>query len=129
MGNNHSGDHGKEGLVDGRANLIAAGVSPVGAGRDSAEAGEPALFEINGWTVAVVGFGGIVPNPPWIAAEDRPGMRGGDDIPSMVEAVTAADGLADIVVVAIHWGVELDREPRPPRRRSGRRAHAGENVR
>ena len=31
----------------------------------------------------------------------------------MVEAVEAADAVADIVVVTIHWGSELDTEPRP----------------
>ncbi|MFZ0012781.1 MAG: CapA family protein, partial [Acidimicrobiia bacterium] len=113
MGNNHSGDHGKGGLVDGRANIIAAGVAPVGAGRDATEAGEPAVFEIKGWKVAVVGFGGVFPTPDWFATEDRPGMRDGDDIPTMVEAVAAADAVADIVVVTIHWGVELDTVPRP----------------
>jgi poly-gamma-glutamate capsule biosynthesis protein CapA/YwtB (metallophosphatase superfamily) len=112
MGNNHSGDYGKEALVDGRANLIASGVAPVGAGANAAEAGAPALFEIAGWRVAVVGFGGVFPNPPWFATADRPGMRDGDDIPSMVEAVQAAAEVADIVVVAIHWGVEFDTEPR-----------------
>lgn len=113
MGNNHSGDYGKEALVDGRAQLIEAGVAPVGAGTDVDEAGAPAVFEINGWTVAVVGFGGVFPTPVWFATEDRPGMRDGDDIPSMVAAVEAADAMADIVVVTIHWGVELDTEPRP----------------
>jgi poly-gamma-glutamate capsule biosynthesis protein CapA/YwtB (metallophosphatase superfamily) len=112
MGNNHSGDYGKEALVDGRANLIASGVAPVGAGANAAEAGAPAVFEMEGWRVAVVGFGGVFPNPPWFATADRPGMRDGDDIPSMVEAVQAAAEVADIVVVAIHWGVEFDTEPR-----------------
>jgi poly-gamma-glutamate synthesis protein (capsule biosynthesis protein) len=113
LGNNHSGDYGKEALVDGRANLIAAGVAPVGAGKNFAEAGEPALFDIGGWRVAVVGFGGVYPTPAWFATEDEPGMRNGDDIASMVEAVAAAAEQADIVVVSIHWGVELDTEPRP----------------
>ena len=112
MGNNHSGDYGKEALLDGRANLIASGVAPVGAGANAAEAGAPALFESAGWRVAVVGFGGVFPNPPWFATSDRPGMRDGDDIPSMVEAVQAAAEVADIVVVAIHWGVEFDTVPR-----------------
>jgi poly-gamma-glutamate capsule biosynthesis protein CapA/YwtB (metallophosphatase superfamily) len=112
MGNNHTGDYGKQALVDGRGQLIAAGLQPVGAGVDVTEAGQPAVFEIDGWTVAVVGFGGVVPNPAWLATRDRPGMRTGDDTSSMVEAVTAADELADIVVVTIHWGVELDTEPR-----------------
>ncbi len=113
MGNNHSGDYGKEALVDGRANLIAVGVAPVGAGKDAVEAGEPALFEIGGWRVAVLGFGGVFPNPPWFAADDRPGMRDGDDIPSMVAAVESAAAQADIVVVSIHWGVEFDTAARP----------------
>lgn len=112
LGNNHSGDYGKEALVDGRARLIEAGVAPVGAGADVSEAGEPAIFEMNGWTVAVLGFGGVVPHPGWLATEERPGMRDGDDIPSMVAAVEAAAAVADIVVVSIHWGVELDTEPR-----------------
>jgi poly-gamma-glutamate synthesis protein (capsule biosynthesis protein) len=113
IGNNHSGDYGKEALVDGRANLIEAGVAPVGAGKDAAEAGAPAVFEVAGWRVAVVGFGGIFPHDGWAATVDTPGMRDGDDIPSMVEAVEAASAVADLVVVAAHWGVELDTLPRP----------------
>jgi poly-gamma-glutamate synthesis protein (capsule biosynthesis protein) len=113
LGNNHSGDYGKEALVDGLAQLTGAGVASVGAGANADEAGAPAVFVIEGWTVAVVGFGGVVPNPPWVASADRPGMRDGDDVTSMVGAVEAADEIADIVVVSIHWGVELDTEPRP----------------
>ncbi|HLF42182.1 MAG TPA: CapA family protein [Acidimicrobiia bacterium] len=113
LGNNHSGDYGKEAMVDGRANLLASGVAPVGAGRDVDEAGAPALFEVEGWTIAVVGFGGVFPNDAWVASEDTPGMRNGDDTESMVEAVEEASALADLVVVTIHWGVELDTTPRP----------------
>ena len=113
MANNHSGDYGKDALLDGITNLRNAGVSPVGAGADDVEAGTPAVFEANGWKIAVLGFGGVYPTTDWFAAEDHPGMRNGDDIPSMVEAVKAADQVADIVVVAIHWGVELDTTPRP----------------
>lgn len=113
LGNNHSGDYGKDALIDGRAQLKAAGVASVGIGGDADEAGTPAVFDIDGWTVAVVGFGGVVPNPSWVASDHLPGMRDGDDITSMVAAVETAKELADIVVVSIHWGVELDTEPRP----------------
>jgi len=113
LGNNHSGDFGKEALVDGRANLISAGIGAVGAGSNADEAAEPALYELNGWTVAVIGFGGVAPSESWYATADTPGMRNGDDTPSMVEAVAAADEVADIVVVTIHWGMELDTAPRP----------------
>lgn len=111
MGNNHSGDYGKEALVDGRSQLLAAGVAPVGAGGDVHEAGRPALFELGGWKVAVVGFGGVAPSPSWYATEERAGMRSGDHVEEMVEAVAVAEELADIVIVTIHWGRELDTQP------------------
>ncbi|HET6953865.1 MAG TPA: CapA family protein [Acidimicrobiales bacterium] len=112
MGNNHSGDFGKQALVDSRARLEQAGIAPVGAGADAATAHRPAVLAVDGWTVAVVGFGGVVPTPDWLATDRRPGMADGDTIESMVAAVQAADAVADIVVVSIHWGVELDTEPR-----------------
>lgn len=112
LANNHSGDFGVEALLDGRAQLIAHGIAPVGVGKDYDEAGAPAVFEINGWTVAVVGFGGVVPGASWLATEDRPGMRHGKNTAGMVEAVAAAKETADFVVVTIHWGRELDTTPR-----------------
>jgi poly-gamma-glutamate synthesis protein (capsule biosynthesis protein) len=112
MGNNHSGDFGKEALVDGRENLIEAGIGAVGAGRDFEEAGAPALFDLSGWKIAVVGFGGVAPNDGWYATADSPGMRSGDDTDSMVDAVIAAGQVADLVVVTVHWGFELDTSPR-----------------
>ena len=113
LGNNHSGDYGKEALVDGRDQLLAAGIAPVGAGRNLAEAGAPALVEAGGWKVAVVGFGGVAPDDSWYATTDNPGMRSGDDTASMVEAVESAATVADLVVVTVHWGMELDTTPRP----------------
>jgi poly-gamma-glutamate synthesis protein (capsule biosynthesis protein) len=113
LGNNHSGDYGKEALVDGRDQLAAAGVAPVGAGRNVVEAGQPAILEVDGWKVAVVGFGGVAPDDSWYATADTAGMRSGDDTASMVESVQAAAAIADLVVVTVHWGMELDTTPRP----------------
>ena len=112
LGNNHSGDWGEEALVDTAVNVESAGIAAVGTGANAAEAHAPAIFEINGWTVAVLGFGGVVPWADWIATEDDPGMADGDTIETMVAAVQAADEIADLVFVSIHWGVELDTKPR-----------------
>lgn len=113
IGNNHGQDHGKEAMLIGRALLEEVGLNPVGAGANEAEAGKPAFFDLNGWRVAVIGFGGVFPHEGWFATADRAGMRDGDTIETMVAAVEAADRFADLVIVTIHWGVELDTQPRP----------------
>ncbi len=113
LGNNHSQDHGKAAMLEGRRILEGVGLNPIGAGWNEAEAGKPAFFDLNGWRVAVIGFGGVFPHEGWFATPDRPGMRDGDTIDRMVDAVESADRFADIVIVTIHWGVELDDRPRP----------------
>ncbi len=112
LGNNHSQDYGKPAMLAGRDHLAEIGLHPVGAGANHDDAGRAQLFDINGWKVAVVGFGGVRPHDGWIATDDNPGMRDGDTISTMVEAVEAASAVADLVFVTIHWGVELDLEPR-----------------
>lgn len=118
--NNHAGDYGKEALLDSRRNIIRAGLVPVGTGRNARQANQPAILEIEGWRIAVLGFGGVVPEPGWIAGPDRPGMADGDDIASMVRAVKRASRRADLVLVTIHWGVELDTRPRSDDERRAR---------
>ncbi len=113
LGNNHSGDVGPDALLDGLERLRRAGVAPVGAGRDAREANRAAVFDIKGWKVAVLGFGGVVPTPGWFAGANRPGVANGYSIDSMVAAVREADAVADFVFVTIHWGEELDTEPEP----------------
>jgi len=113
LGNNHAYDYGPEALLDSIRNLRRAGIAPVGAGATQDRALEPALFELGGWTVAVVGFDMVVdPYPAAIATDTKPGTAAGHDEGLMIAAIEAADAVADIVIVTIHWGVELDTEPR-----------------
>ncbi len=114
LANNHSMDYGFDAMLDAKRNLEAVGIAPVGTGADADEAYAPALFEIGGRTVAVLGGGGVHPETgSWIATDDRPGMTNGDDTEAMVEAIRAADEIADIVIVTIHWGEEGTTRPRP----------------
>ncbi len=113
LGNNHSQDYGKEAMLDGRDRLRAVGIDPVGAGANADEAATYAPYVLNGWKVAVVGFGGVRPHDGWVATADQPGMADGDTVESMVAAVTAAEAWADWVVVSVHWGVELEPLPQP----------------
>ncbi len=110
--NNHSMDFGPEAMVDGLRNLGKARIASVGAGVNAGEAYAPALFHINGWRIAVLGFGGVLPNSGWLAGDDHPGIASGDDADLMAQAVAAAKEVADIVIVTVHWGYELETTPR-----------------
>lgn len=113
LGNNHGYDYGPSAIADSRKNLRRGGIAPVGAGKNQDQALAPALFEINGWKVAVVGFDQVVdPYPEAIATEDKPGTSAGHDVDLMVRTIRATAKDADIVIVTIHWGVELDTQPR-----------------
>jgi poly-gamma-glutamate synthesis protein (capsule biosynthesis protein) len=130
LGNNHAYDYGPQALLDTVANLRANGIAPVGAGKDPRAANAPAVFERNGWTIAVVGFGKVVdPYPAAVAAPNHPGAADGHDLDAMVRATAAAKKDADLMIVMIHWGVELDTVPRAADVALGRRlVEAGADV-
>ena len=113
LGNNHSYDFGPDALVDTVRNVRRAGMAPVGAGASSDEALAPAMFDLEGWRVAVVGLDQVVdPFPEAVATATKPGTAAGHDTDLMIDAIRAAADRADLVVVMIHWGVELDTQPR-----------------
>ena len=113
LANNHSQDYGPTAMLDGALQARLAGLAPVGVGATVDSATSPALFDVRGWRIAVLGMGGVVPSSDWLATPDRPGMASGDDIEQMTAAVEAASRQADLVFVSIHWGVEGESEPRP----------------
>src|SRR5207247_690479 len=112
MANNHAYDYGPEALVDTRRNLANAGLHPVGGGKDPAEAEKPATFRTKGWRVAVVGIDEVIDPPEEVAGPGHPGTACGHDVDCMVAQIHRAAARADLVVVIIHWGVELDTRPR-----------------
>jgi Bacterial capsule synthesis protein PGA_cap len=118
LANNHGTDFGFEAMLDGRANLRAAGIAPIGTGEDLAEANTPFVTEIDGWTVAVIGSGGVNPETgSWLATDDRPGMTHGDDTTAIADVIRSAKESADIVIVSAHWGEQGTTTPRPFERR------------
>ena len=112
LANNHAYDRGPEGVIDSRRNLQRAGIAAVGAGKDQEEALQPAFFEVQGWKIAVLGFDEVLDPLDAVAGPNKPGTAAGHEFSLMVRAVKAASERADLVVVMIHWGVELDTQPR-----------------
>jgi poly-gamma-glutamate capsule biosynthesis protein CapA/YwtB (metallophosphatase superfamily) len=109
VANNHTDDWGTPALVDTLERLRAAGIRPVGAGRNDLEAHYPVLVNLNGVRLAFLAY---VDVPPREAASgpDRPGVAWLDPERALAD-IRFARPLADVVIVSLHWGVEYTRRP------------------
>jgi len=115
LANNHTLDYGPKGLDDTRAALEKAGIKPVGAGRNVAEARTAVYVSCppprgSGFShdfstkVAFLAYSLTLPEEFW-AGVDKPGTAFGHE--RFIRAdVAAAREMADIVVVSFHWGQE-----------------------
>ena len=113
LANNHALDHGAAVLLRTRDLARAAGLVPVGAGATADEAYAPAYFDAGSRRIAVLGLSMVVP-PGWAATASRPGVASAYDTRTALAAVRTASANADVVVVLVHWGVELARCPTGP---------------
>lgn len=106
---NHTEDQGSDGVNATLDALDAAGLQHAGSYRTEADAGEPTLLTAPGGTVALIAAAyGLnteaPPDPPW-AVEII-------DVPTILAQAAAARAAgADLVVVALHAGVEYQSEP------------------
>jgi poly-gamma-glutamate synthesis protein (capsule biosynthesis protein) len=120
LANNHVLDWGTAGLMDTLRALREAGVKTAGAGRNFAEAHEPAVHEVARGRVLVLGVAAQDSGVPrhWAATNTRPGVVLLPDF-SAATAVSLAERVAsmrrpgDLVVLSIHWsgnwGYEIPR--------------------
>jgi poly-gamma-glutamate synthesis protein (capsule biosynthesis protein) len=110
---NHAADCGLvrgcdyESLLDTLANLRAAGIQPVGGGKDLAEAVAPAVLTVKGVRFAFLGFSAI--NEGIWAGETTPGT-GPFQAPIYTEAIRQAKQQAEVVIVLPQWGREFSDE-------------------
>ena len=105
LANNHSLDYGQAALLETIDNVRAAGLVPVGAGADAAQAYAPAFVSTPGGTLGIVGLSQVVQGG-WAAGPGRPGVASAYDLNATTAAVRAARANADRVVVMVHWGTE-----------------------
>ncbi|MBF6599368.1 MAG: CapA family protein [Dehalococcoidia bacterium] len=121
IANNHVMDYGATGLLDTVAALDAVGVLHTGAGANARAARQPAVVEVRGLRVAILGYvttpdeaGGFTIGE-WRAGADSPGVAiGAAD--GIAADVAAARRLADFVVVAVHAGDEYRWAPNATQR-------------
>ncbi len=112
LANNHVLDFGPAGLAETLGALAGAGLPAAGAGRDAAEAQQPAAVSLPGGRRMVIFSCGTASSgipPRWAATASRPGVAllpGLDDAVAdqVIARVQAATQNGDIAVVSIHWG-------------------------
>lgn len=130
LANNHTGDYGEAALVQTVRAFAGSGITPFGAGRDLAQATEPAIVEREGITLAFLGFNAIGETPQAGPAQPgalsvrmppRTGPLNRDDLAHVLRAVRRLDGRVDAVVVLPHWGTQYTHTPEPIQRTVGRR--------
>ena len=114
LSNNHSLDYGYDGLIDTLKHIDNSKIKRVGAGYNKKDAIKGTVVERNGITVGVLGFSRVVPDVKWYASGKRAGLVGAYDphVQEVLDRVKEMKEEVDILVLAIHWGVERSDTPR-----------------
>lgn len=116
VANNHGMDFGQVGLRDTLAAASAAGLPLIGAGLDEAAAFAPYRATRKGERIAVLAATQVLDEQfkaTWAAGPHTPGLASAYHVDTLLAAVRAARASSDVVVVFLHWGVELQTCPAP----------------
>ena len=109
VANNHLYDWGPEALLDTVRRLHGAGIQTVGAGANDLAAHYPLLINLGGVRLAFLAYVNVEPKEA-IAAPDKPGVAW-LNTERVLADIRFARPLADIVIVAPHWGIEYAVRP------------------
>lgn len=128
LANNHAGDYGDEALLQAIELLQAQGVAAIGAGSNAEEAHQAHIEEVNGLTIAFLGYVNVpveastgFDTASWTASKDGPGIAWADPIVIQSDIAAIADTV-DLIVVALHSGFEYQAPPSEPQIAAARAA-------
>ena len=121
MANNHGADYGPVGLRDTLRAKRNSPVAVVGIGANRRDAFTPYRVSLRGSTFAFFGADASFRegwSSVWAAGPTTPGIAAAhaDRPRALLDAVRAASGRGDVVVVYLHWGEELQGCPTPQQR-------------
>ena len=130
LANNHTGDYGRQALLDTVDEFAGSGIAPLGAGADLTEAWRPVVIEREGVRVGFLAFNAI--GETWRAGHDSSGAaslhmqpRTGSIVPAELDRLAARvrrlAARTDVTIVLPHWGDQYTHEPVPAQRRVGAR--------
>jgi poly-gamma-glutamate capsule biosynthesis protein CapA/YwtB (metallophosphatase superfamily) len=112
LANNHIMDYYERGLFDTMDTLEKHEIMYCGAGKNLDEARLPAIMEVNGATIAVLGYTDMseyfYKGNPMIkfAAESNKSGVAPREYESIAEDIEKLHKTADIIIISLHWGVE-----------------------
>jgi poly-gamma-glutamate synthesis protein (capsule biosynthesis protein) len=115
IANNHVADYGAEGLTETLRSLDESGIAHAGAGLAVEQALEPAVVDVEGLRVAIIGFSysGRIKCPGVFVTPL--------DLRSAERSIGRARKLgADFIVCSPHWGLEYSVFPTPKQQAFGR---------
>ena len=104
LANNHMMDYGPGGLDDTISYLDREEIKHVGAGKNLAAAVAPAEVDLDGYKIGFLAFSGVEPRS-YNATAAVPGTAPLEE-GVVINAIKAAKGKANLVVVSLHWGDE-----------------------
>lgn len=127
VANNHALDYGREAFVEGLEMFAAAGLPTVGGGRNREQAHSPTILEVQGKTIAFLGYLRVPVGrfnydySLWQATAGSPGIAWAYE-KNIREDVAAIRPDVDLVIVLIHSGFEGYAEPSPAQQSTSRAA-------
>lgn len=116
LANNHSIDQGREGLTDTHRNILAAGITPVGAGSNMQEASQPVLLTESPrkvWLVTSLQM--ALENWAFLPEKACVSQQPMDSLLAQVYRLRKSDSSA-VIIVSLHWGGEHTLKPVPRQR-------------
>lgn len=116
LANNHSIDQGREGLLDTKRNIKAAGMVPIGAGASMREAAGPVLLASSPrkvWLVPSLRL--ALENYSYLTDKPCVSQEPMDSLMQRVFQLRKADSTA-VIIVSLHWGGEHTSKPVPRQR-------------
>ena len=116
LANNHSIDQGRRGLIDTKENIHAAGMVPIGAGANMAEASEPVLLAEQPrkvWLVPSLRL--ALENYAYLTDKPCVSQEPMDSLLQRVYRLRQQDSTA-VIIVSLHWGAEHKLVPVPRQR-------------
>lgn len=120
LANNHILDCGEEGIFTTLARLDQDGIEQVGVNRSADDAAKPRITELAGlrigWVAHTfsVNFKPFPEDKPWIVNMTPFHLQPDPDIEPIEKQIKACRNAGcDVVIVALHWGLEFELFPHP----------------